>query len=153
MKVCSWWLLLVYIEESILDDMYGDFEDLETGETTKGDGNGMADDDDDDDDEDGERAAGNDNDPETAKLLDKKAKLKSRFDAEYDQSKEPDSAYLDEMKKEVDLQSKVPIRCSFSTRLELHVTFSSIDPNSKTCPMTCAFSTKVTVPACTFDAN
>ena len=52
---------------------------METGETMAGDGNGMADD---DDDEDGERAAGNEHDPETSKLLDKKAKLKSRFDAE-----------------------------------------------------------------------
>ena len=103
--------------------MYGDFEDLETGETTKGDRNGTADDDDDDD-EDGDRAADNDKDPEKAKLLDKKAKLKSRFDAEYDQSREPDSAYLDELKKEVDLQSKVPIRFSSHIPLNHFVAFS-----------------------------
>ena len=38
-----------------------------------------------------------------------KVKLKSRFDAEYDQSKDPDSAYLKEMQQEVDLQSKVTV--------------------------------------------
>ena len=42
-------------------------------------------------------------------LQEKKAKLKSQFDAEYDQSKDPNSAYLDDLKKEVDLQSKLKI--------------------------------------------
>ena len=42
-----------------------------------------------------------------SKLQAKKAKLKSAFDAEYDQSKDPDSGYLDELKKEVEIQTKV----------------------------------------------
>ncbi|CAF4458358.1 unnamed protein product, partial [Rotaria magnacalcarata] len=37
---------------------------------------------------------------EKTKLETKKANLKSVFDAEYDQSKDPDSGYLDELKKE-----------------------------------------------------
>ncbi len=45
--------------------------------------------------------------PKETKLQAKKAKLKSAFDAEYDQSKEPDSTYLDELKKEVEIQTKV----------------------------------------------
>lgn len=50
----------------------------------------------------------NDNDEdEIAKLEAKKANKKSAFDAEYDQSKDPDSAYLDELKKEVEIQTKV----------------------------------------------
>ncbi len=52
-----------------------------------------------------EEEEGDDN--EESKLQDKKAKLKSEFDAEYDQSKDPDSAYLDELKKEVEIQTKV----------------------------------------------
>jgi hypothetical protein len=48
-----------------------------------------------------------DKNDEESKLQAKKAKLKSTFDAEYDQSKEPDSAYLDELKKEVELQTNV----------------------------------------------
>jgi len=48
-----------------------------------------------------------DDDNEKSKLQAKKAKLKSAFDAEYDQSKEPDSAYLDDLKKEVEIQTKV----------------------------------------------
>jgi len=47
-----------------------------------------------------------DNSKET-KLQAKKAKLKSAFDAEYDESKDPDSGYLDELKKEVEIQTKV----------------------------------------------
>ena len=64
-----------------------------------------------DDDDDGEKEEDEKSD-EPSKLQAKKAKLKSAFDAEYDQSKEPDSAYLDDLKKEVELQSKVPLLSS-----------------------------------------
>ncbi|CAF1546385.1 unnamed protein product, partial [Adineta steineri] len=80
------------------EDVFGDFEDLETGEKGTSENNKM---DYDDDDEDEEK------DPEDAKLQNKKAKLKSQFDTEYDQSKEPDSKYLDELRKEVDIQTKL----------------------------------------------
>ncbi|CAF0894337.1 unnamed protein product [Adineta steineri] len=80
------------------EDVFGDFEDLETGEKGTSENNKMDYDDDDDDEE---------KDPEDAKLQNKKAKLKSQFDTEYDQSKEPDSKYLDELRKEVDIQTKL----------------------------------------------
>ncbi|CAF4234077.1 unnamed protein product [Rotaria sp. Silwood2] len=86
-------------EDDAIDDddeeLFGDFEDLETGETNK------EEDDDDDDQMDYE------DDEEKTQLEAKKAKLKSAFDAEYDQSKDPDSTYLDELKKEVDIQTKL----------------------------------------------
>ncbi len=88
------------------EEVFGDFEDLETGEkgTEEMDYDGK-----------------NfnffifyfvyynylDEDAEETQLQDKKAKLKSAFDAEYDQSKEGDSTYLDELKKEVEIQTKV----------------------------------------------
>jgi uncharacterized protein YpmS len=53
-------------------------------------------------------------DPAAAKLQSKKEKLKSTFDAEYDQSKEPDSTYLDDLQKEVDMQTKVLLNSSFN---------------------------------------
>jgi hypothetical protein len=43
-----------------------------------------------------------------------KVKLKSRFDAEFDQSKDPDSTYLNELQQEVELQSKVLLSFSLS---------------------------------------
>lgn len=52
-----------------------------------------------DDDEDG--------DPKMKELEKKKAKLKSQFDAEFDQSKDPDSGYLEKLKEEVEVQGKV----------------------------------------------
>lgn len=97
-----------------LEELFGDFEDLETGEKNKGreeqdDGyDDEMDYDDDDDDDDDKNKEG-----EEKKLQDKKAKLKSAFDAEYDQSKEPDSAYLDELKKEAEIQTKVIISSFF----------------------------------------
>ena len=84
-----------------LDELFGDFEDLETGEKNEKEDHDHEKMDFDDDDEEGE------GDDEETKLKTKKAKLKSAFDAEYDQSKEPDSAYLDELQKEVEIQSKV----------------------------------------------
>ncbi|CAF1093072.1 unnamed protein product [Rotaria sordida] len=77
------------------DELFGDFEDLETGETNKEENDQMDYDDNEED------------DSEKIKLENKKAKLKSIFDAEYDQSKDPDSAYLDELKKEVEIQTKL----------------------------------------------
>ena len=72
--------------------MFGDFEDLETGEKVEGEEEKEEEDEDEDEEE---------------KLKEKKEKLKSQFDAEFDQSKEGDSTYLDELKKEVEIQSKV----------------------------------------------
>lgn len=84
------------------DELFGDYEDLETGEKSKdGKDNDDQMDFDDDDDDEGEGKS------KETKLQAKKAKLKSAFDAEYDQSKDPDSGYLDELKKEVETQSKV----------------------------------------------
>ncbi|CAF0719294.1 unnamed protein product [Adineta ricciae] len=87
------------------EDLFGDFEDLETGEKSEEKDNEEMEFDDDDDDEGDEDGGGKDD--EEAKLRSKKAKLKSTFDAEYDQSKDPDSKYLDELKKEVEIQTKL----------------------------------------------
>lgn len=55
-----------------------------------------------------EKGKANDDDEDKTKDLQaKKAKLKSAFDAEYDQSTDPDSKYLDDLKKEVEIQTKV----------------------------------------------
>jgi hypothetical protein len=95
--------------------VFGEFEDLETGEKNEGNYEKMDYDGKtkyfyrrffsfdclDEDEEEG------DGDTKESKLQAKKAKLKSAFDAEYDQSKDPDSGYLDELKKEVDIQTKV----------------------------------------------
>ncbi|CAF4492477.1 unnamed protein product, partial [Rotaria magnacalcarata] len=78
------------------DELFGDFEDLETGEKNTAEENEQMDTDDDEDDN-----------KEKTKLETKKANLKSVFDAEYDQSKDPDSGYLDELKKEVEIQTKL----------------------------------------------
>jgi len=66
------------------DELFGDFEDLETGEKNEVEE---------------EKTEEN--------LREKKAKLKSKFDEEFDQSKDGDSTYLDELKKEVEIQSKL----------------------------------------------
>ncbi|CAF1346890.1 unnamed protein product [Rotaria magnacalcarata] len=78
------------------DELFGDFEDLETGEKNTAEENEQMDTDDDEGDN-----------KEKTKLETKKANLKSVFDAEYDQSKDPDSGYLDELKKEVEIQTKL----------------------------------------------
>jgi hypothetical protein len=96
--------------------VFGDFEDLETGETTEGDDRRMIVDDEQGD-EQHIRIATTTNENisdvdgrESSALRTKKANLKSQFDAEYDQSKDGESAYLDELKKEVELQSHVRTR-------------------------------------------
>ena len=73
------------------DELFGDFEDLETGEKV----------------EEEEKEEEDDEEKTTGKLQEKKAKLKSQFDEAFDQSKDTDSKYLDELKREVEMQSKV----------------------------------------------
>lgn len=109
-----------------LEDVFGDFEDLETGEKGHENDQQM--------DVDGKskipqrkpaipfNCLDEDEEEDKSKLQAKKAKLKSAFDAEYDQSKEPDSAYLDELKKEVEIQTKVLfLLSSFSANHSFHL--------------------------------
>ncbi|XP_028046742.1 ribosome biogenesis protein BMS1 homolog [Monomorium pharaonis] len=74
------------------EELYGDFEDLETGEKHKG-----------------ETAAPKelpaDEEEEKKKLLEKKKKLKEQFDAEYDNTEK--KTYYDELKAEVERQAGI----------------------------------------------
>ncbi|RLU15850.1 hypothetical protein DMN91_011606 [Ooceraea biroi] len=75
------------------EELYGDFEDLETGEKHKVE-DGIS-----------ERLP-TDETEEKKKLLEKKNQLKKRFDAEYDNS-EKKTTYYDELKAQVEKQSSI----------------------------------------------
>lgn len=76
------------------DDAYGDFEDLETGEKHEVEK------------------------PDSKeKLMDKKKKLKKKFDAEYDDQEE--YSYYNDLKSQVDQQAQV-IRIVYSNLIQLH---------------------------------
>ncbi|CAF1207893.1 unnamed protein product, partial [Didymodactylos carnosus] len=99
-------------------DMFGDFEDLETGEafskTVKIQDEDIDDDSNDIDEEDDEEQENVDDDKiiepnektKEDELMAKKAKLKSVFDAEYD-ARDTDSAFYDGLKKEVEEQTQL----------------------------------------------
>ena len=73
------------------DDIYGDFEDLETGETHKA--------------ENAPKELNADEMDERKRLIEKKRKLKEQFDSEYDNDE--GKSYYDELKQEVEKQSKL----------------------------------------------
>ncbi|XP_051524048.1 ribosome biogenesis protein BMS1 homolog [Myxocyprinus asiaticus] len=95
-------------------ELYGDFEDLETGEVHKAKtGNkdqteeGNLDEMDDDDDEEEEEAPlvkVDDFEAQKNKRLEKKRRLKERFDAEYD---DEDATYFDDLKEEMQKQAEL----------------------------------------------
>lgn len=74
------------------EDLYGDFEDLETGEKHKAEDAAP-------------KEMSTDEAEEKKKLLEKKKKLKEQFDAEYDN--EEKKTYYDELKAEVEKQASI----------------------------------------------
>ncbi|KAK0153306.1 Ribosome biogenesis protein BMS1 [Merluccius polli] len=91
------------------EHLYGDFEDLETGEVHKGEMKNQEnqpevdDNDDDDDDEKGEVKMDNEAQKKN-KRLEKKRRLKERFDTEYDDG---DATYFDDLKEEMQIQAEL----------------------------------------------
>ncbi|KAF7382877.1 hypothetical protein HZH66_013279 [Vespula vulgaris] len=81
---------LLKLDDMDEDEVYGDFEDLETGEKHKAD--------------DSQQSQNNEIN-EKKKLLEKKKKLKEQFDAEYDNGES--KSYYDELKQEVDKQAEL----------------------------------------------
>lgn len=74
------------------EDLYGDFEDLETGEKHKAEDSAS-------------KELSTDEAEEKKKLLEKKKKLKEQFDAEYDNTEK--KTYYDELKAEVERQAGI----------------------------------------------
>ncbi|XP_018522026.1 LOW QUALITY PROTEIN: ribosome biogenesis protein BMS1 homolog [Lates calcarifer] len=92
------------------EELYGDFEDLETGEVHKGQ-TGLQDqaensekDDDNDDEAEESLVKVDDEEVQKNKRLDKKRRLKERFDAEYDDG---DATYFDDLKEEMQKQAEL----------------------------------------------
>ncbi|KAK2910762.1 ribosome biogenesis protein BMS1 homolog [Channa argus] len=91
------------------EELYGDFEDLETGEVHKGqtefkDEAEYSDDDDDDDEATENLDKVDDEEAQKKKHLEKKQRLKERFDAEYDDG---DATYFDDLKEEMQKQAEL----------------------------------------------
>ncbi|XP_077359239.1 ribosome biogenesis protein BMS1 homolog [Festucalex cinctus] len=90
------------------DEMYGDFEDLETGQVHKGEPVAQDDaeneSDEDDDAEETSMKVDDDDEVQKNKRLDKKRRLKERFDAEYDDG---DATYFDDLKEEMQKQAEL----------------------------------------------
>uniref|UniRef100_A0A673MGS9 Bms1-type G domain-containing protein n=1 Tax=Sinocyclocheilus rhinocerous TaxID=307959 RepID=A0A673MGS9_9TELE len=88
------------------DELYGDFEDLETGEVHKGGNddeiNGGGDDD--DEEEEAPQVKLDDDEVQKNKRLEKKRRLKERFDAQYDDG---DATYFDDLKDEMQKQAEL----------------------------------------------
>eukprot|EP00794_Sanderia_malayensis_P010984 gene10984-12147_t len=93
------------------DDMFGDFEDLETGEIQKAADSHENEDDGDEDEADDDDGSGNDDLDDEAKRLEKKRKLKESFNAEYDndkdETKENGETFYEELKKELSAQGQL----------------------------------------------
>ncbi|XP_072280092.1 ribosome biogenesis protein BMS1 homolog [Pyxicephalus adspersus] len=91
------------------DELYGDFEDLETGEVHKGKPESK-DEEIDDEDEEGDEEAGDEiapaDDKEKNQRLEKKRKLKERFDMEYDDG-DGEATYFDDLKGEMQKQAEL----------------------------------------------
>ncbi|XP_061565271.1 ribosome biogenesis protein BMS1 homolog [Cololabis saira] len=100
------------------DEMFGDFEDLETGEVHKNQNQGGPkdreqgsedDEEEDDDDEDEEESPPvklDDDELLKNKRLEKKRRLKQRFDSEYDDD-DKDATYFDDLKEELQKQAQI----------------------------------------------
>uniref|UniRef100_W5KVZ8 BMS1 ribosome biogenesis factor n=1 Tax=Astyanax mexicanus TaxID=7994 RepID=W5KVZ8_ASTMX len=89
------------------DEVYGDFEDLETGEVHKAMGDEAEDDDDEDEEKEEEEAVVvkfDDDEAKKNKRLERKKRLKERFDAEYDDA---DATYFDDLKEEMQKQAEL----------------------------------------------
>lgn len=78
--------------DDLTDDEFGDFEDLETKEKHKGE-------------EVKDKKKVNENSETREQLLERKKKLKEKFNAEYDEKEE--SSYYNDLKTQVDQQAQV----------------------------------------------
>ncbi|XP_038159871.1 ribosome biogenesis protein BMS1 homolog [Cyprinodon tularosa] len=90
------------------EELYGDFEDLETGEVHVShpeNTENQADDDDDDEEEEEIQVKVDDEEAQKNKRLEKKRRLKERFDAEYDDG--GDATYFDDLKEEMQKQAEL----------------------------------------------
>jgi len=76
------------------EEVYGDFEDLETGEVVKGENN----------EEEDEENEGDDGLTEEERLARKKEELKKKFDAEYDGEEEENDNFYEEIKSGINRQ-------------------------------------------------
>uniref|UniRef100_A0A8K9VD08 Bms1-type G domain-containing protein n=1 Tax=Oncorhynchus mykiss TaxID=8022 RepID=A0A8K9VD08_ONCMY len=91
------------------EELYGEFEDLETGEVHKGKAAKQKDQakeesDDDEEEEEEEKLMNVDDETQKNKRLEKKRRLKERFDTEYDDG---DATYFDDLKEEMQKQAEL----------------------------------------------
>ncbi|KAK5851363.1 hypothetical protein PBY51_002165 [Eleginops maclovinus] len=91
------------------EELYGDFEDLETGEVHKNKSGDQAEDnkndeEEDDDDEEESQVKVDEDVAQKNKRLEKKQRLKERFDTEYDDG---DATYFDDLKEELQKQAEL----------------------------------------------
>uniref|UniRef100_A0A8C7FEG6 BMS1 ribosome biogenesis factor n=1 Tax=Oncorhynchus kisutch TaxID=8019 RepID=A0A8C7FEG6_ONCKI len=90
------------------EELYGEFEDLETGEVHKGKAAKQKDqakeESDDDEEEEEEKLMNVDDETQKNKRLEKKRRLKERFDTEYDDG---DATYFDDLKEEMQKQAEL----------------------------------------------
>ncbi|KAM9716381.1 ribosome biogenesis protein BMS1 homolog [Menidia menidia] len=89
------------------EELYGDFEDLETGEVHKshaGAQEGAENDDSDEEEEEEVEVKLDDDEVQKKKRLEKKRKLKERFNTEYDDG---DATYFDDLKEEMQKQAEL----------------------------------------------
>lgn len=91
---------------SLLEELYGDFEDLETGAVHKGKAGKQKDQakEESDDEDEEEKLMKVDDETQKNKRLEKKRRLKERFDTEYDDG---DATYFDDLKEEMQKQAEV----------------------------------------------
>ncbi|CAH2321746.1 ribosome biogenesis BMS1 homolog [Pelobates cultripes] len=87
------------------EEVYGDFEDLETGKVHKGKPESEEDDENEDENE-GKGVEAPADEDEHKKRLDKKRKLKERFDMQYDGG-DDDATYFDDLKGEMQKQAEL----------------------------------------------
>ncbi|XP_070995854.1 ribosome biogenesis protein BMS1 homolog [Oncorhynchus clarkii lewisi] len=90
------------------EELYGEFEDLETGEVHKGKAAKQKDqakeESDDEEEEEEEKLMNVDDETQKNKRLEKKRRLKERFDTEYDDG---DATYFDDLKEEMQKQAEL----------------------------------------------
>uniref|UniRef100_A0A3Q2NU08 BMS1 ribosome biogenesis factor n=1 Tax=Fundulus heteroclitus TaxID=8078 RepID=A0A3Q2NU08_FUNHE len=86
------------------EELYGDFEDLETGEVHMSHAENSENHDDEDDGDEEIQVKMDDDEVQKNKRLEKKRRLKERFDAEYDDG---DATYFDDLKEEMQKQAEL----------------------------------------------
>ncbi|XP_073542107.1 ribosome biogenesis protein BMS1 homolog [Phyllobates terribilis] len=88
------------------EDLYGDFEDLETGQVHKGKPESQKEESEEEDDEGSDDKAAPAEEEDTKQRLEKKKKLKERFNMEYDDG-DADPTYFDDLKEEMQKQAEL----------------------------------------------